>query len=253
MKSKIKAGALIIALSAATTFLDSECASATTWQVGDLTTYGQGVWSDPTYPANALLVANFNTVYGSTGGLVAGSPSGFTLIFTDAASVLAYLPSIGPYAALNGSALNPISTSSGAFGGDVVALTLNVDFSDAGLLPGTSGFKFGDLTLADFTGTLAPLDGLTVRQFLADMNTLLSGGSSIVTIADLGTTVSDLNASFSDGLYATQFAQDHLVAPAVTSQTPLPAALPLFASGLGAMGLFGWRRKRKNAAALTAA
>lgn len=30
--------------------------------------------------------------------------------------------------------------------------------------------------------------------------------------------------------------------------TPLPAALPLFASGLGALGLLGWRRKRKNAA-----
>ena len=27
--------------------------------------------------------------------------------------------------------------------------------------------------------------------------------------------------------------------------TPLPAALPLFASGLGAIGLLGWRRKRK--------
>jgi hypothetical protein len=26
--------------------------------------------------------------------------------------------------------------------------------------------------------------------------------------------------------------------------TPLPAALLLFAIGLGAMGLFGWRRKR---------
>jgi hypothetical protein len=29
--------------------------------------------------------------------------------------------------------------------------------------------------------------------------------------------------------------------------TPLPAALPLFATGLGALGLLGWRRKRKNA------
>jgi hypothetical protein len=28
------------------------------------------------------------------------------------------------------------------------------------------------------------------------------------------------------------------------SQTPLPAALPLFATGLGVMGLLGWRRKR---------
>ena len=31
--------------------------------------------------------------------------------------------------------------------------------------------------------------------------------------------------------------------------TPLPAALPLFATGLGALGLLGWRRKRKALAA----
>ena len=35
--------------------------------------------------------------------------------------------------------------------------------------------------------------------------------------------------------------------------TPLPAALPMFATGLGGLGLLGWRRKRKNAAALAAA
>jgi len=29
------------------------------------------------------------------------------------------------------------------------------------------------------------------------------------------------------------------------SGLPLPAALPLFATGLGALGIFGWRRKRK--------
>jgi hypothetical protein len=34
----------------------------------------------------------------------------------------------------------------------------------------------------------------------------------------------------------------------VVGTTPLPAALPLFAGGLGAMGLIGWRRKRKAAA-----
>ena len=27
--------------------------------------------------------------------------------------------------------------------------------------------------------------------------------------------------------------------------TPLPAALPLFVSGIGGLGLLGWRRKRK--------
>jgi len=32
------------------------------------------------------------------------------------------------------------------------------------------------------------------------------------------------------------------------SDTPIPAALPLFATGLGGLGLLGWRRKRKQAA-----
>jgi hypothetical protein len=32
---------------------------------------------------------------------------------------------------------------------------------------------------------------------------------------------------------------------ASASATPLPAALPLFACGLGALGLLGWRKKRK--------
>jgi hypothetical protein len=35
----------------------------------------------------------------------------------------------------------------------------------------------------------------------------------------------------------------------VPATVPLPAALPLFASGLGALGLLGWRRKRKAASA----
>ena len=35
-----------------------------------------------------------------------------------------------------------------------------------------------------------------------------------------------------------------------TTATPPPATLPMFATGLGALGLLGWRRKKK-AAALT--
>ena len=40
-----------------------------------------------------------------------------------------------------------------------------------------------------------------------------------------------------------------ILGDAATSNTPLPATLPLFASGLGALGLLGWRRKRKAQAA----
>jgi len=127
--------------------------------------------------------------------------------FTDASSVEVYLPAIGPFGPLNSSALNPISTASGGFGGEVLALELNVDFSDAGFLVGASGLRFGNLTLCGFS-TL-PLNGTTVRQFLGTLNTLLGGGSAAFTIASLGSTVGDVNASFSAGAPST-FAQQHL-------------------------------------------
>jgi hypothetical protein len=46
---------------------------------------------------------------------------------------------------------------------------------------------------------------------------------------------------FADGI---NFEADGLIGQI---QTPIPAALPLFATGLGALGLLGWRRKKKAA------
>ena len=39
--------------------------------------------------------------------------------------------------------------------------------------------------------------------------------------------------------------------PVAETETPIPAALPLFATGLAALGLLGWRRKRKQALSIT--
>jgi hypothetical protein len=222
-------------------------AGASVWQVGDETSYGQGIWggNPGVDPGATLLVADFDTVYASEGGVIVGSPSGFTMIFTNTASVLAYQPSIGPYAPLNGSALNPLSTSAGAFGGDVLGLEFNVDFSDAGFLPAASGIPFGDLVLEGFSTTLPQLDGLTVRQFLGDMNTLLSGGSSIVSIDDIGTILSSLNASFSDGT-PLQFAQDHLVAPTVVTPTPEPSSRAILIGGLLGLAATVHRKRRQS-------
>jgi len=242
------AGAGVFAITA---FLGSAgSAGASVWQVGDETTYGQGIWGGVpgVEPGATLLVADFDTVYGSEGGLGVGSPSGFTMIFTDTADVLAYMPSIGPYAALDASVLNPLSTSSGAFGGDVLALEFNVDFSDAGFLPATSGIPFGDLVLEGFS-TLPQLDGLTVRQFLGDMNTLLSGGSSIVSIGDIGgppdfdPILTSLDAAFSSGT-PTQFSQDHLVAPTVVTPTPEPSSLAILIAGLLGLAATAHRKRR---------
>lgn len=216
-------------------------ARADVWQNGDLTTYGEGVWGGIVGidPGATLLTAKFDTVYAATSDVIVGSTSGSTMIFTDPASVLTYMPSIGPYAPLNGSDLNPITTASGAFGGDVLALEFNVDFSDAGFLPGTSGLRFGDLVLESLT-TLPSANGLTVRQFLGDVNTLLGGGSTTFSIADLGTTLSDVNASFSNG-FASSFAQDHLVAPTSGSSVPEPSSWMLLTTVV--LGL-GWSRRR---------
>ena len=49
----------------------------------------------------------------------------------------------------------------------------------------------------------------------------------------------------------TSFANPGCIA-VFAATTPLPAALPLFATGLGALGLLGWRGKRKNTAAIAA-
>jgi hypothetical protein len=55
----------------------------------------------------------------------------------------------------------------------------------------------------------------------------------------------DTRGAFNAGIYLDEVSVE-LVSPG--GATPLPAALPLFASGLGALGLLDWRRKRKNAA-----
>jgi hypothetical protein len=52
-----------------------------------------------------------------------------------------------------------------------------------------------------------------------------------------GNAVSDLGGSLGGSL--------GFVLSGDAQTTPLPATLPLFASGLGALGLLGWRRKRK--------
>lgn len=101
----------------------------------------------------------------------------------------------------------------------MLALKLNIDFSDAGLLKGDcfqglmkggSPFRFGDLMLCNLSTSLSGLNGLTIRDFLPIVNTLLGGGTASFTIVDLTPVTADLNDSFGGGL-ASSFAQEHLM------------------------------------------
>lgn len=239
------------------TLLSSPAAYADGFATGDFVTYAQGEW-----PSNAtaiqLINANFYTVYGSTGGVmqVGTTGSGTTsLLFDSPSALFDYLPASGPPAALQVQLLDPTSSESGVYGGDVTALKLNVDFSALGLLPGSSTTHFGDLVLMGFTGSVAGLNGMTVSEFLALNETALSGGSTPISITDLDPYLQQVDASFTTGV-VTDFAATHLELPATGDggtggnpvTTPEPSSLLMLGAGLLALqGLIRRRNSRQVA------
>lgn len=177
------------------------------WKDGELTTYGQGEWAGDPNAINLLLDGDFASLYASTGGTLQIG-AGFSIFFDGPTALINYLPASGVAGPLDADLVDPTSTAAGVFGGDVTALTLNVNFGDAGLLPDSSGVNFGNLSMCGFT--IAGLNGTTVRQFLSISQTLLGGGTAAFAIADIDPIMQQVNAAFTTGA-ATSFAQDHLV------------------------------------------
>jgi hypothetical protein len=198
-------------------------ALASTFTNGDFTTFIQEEWGgDPdTSAAAALLQANYDSVYASTTGAFEvglSGAAGFSMVFTAAPELSLYLPAVGPIGPLTSDLVNPTSSASGGFGGEVTALNLNINFSDAGLLAGNLGIPFGDLVLQNFSikSNLRGLNGLTVRQFSVIVSTLLGGSSyGSYTIAELDTIVVEVNSSFADGNF-NGFATTNLTLPSNT-------------------------------------
>jgi hypothetical protein len=178
------------------------------WHSGDLTSYDQLGWDQT--PGSTLLSNDFSTVYGGGSVLIGGN---FQLAFSDAAAILHYIPSTGAAAPLVSSIQDPTITESGTFGGNVLALQLDVDFADAGDLTANSGLKFGDLTICGLTSETG-LNGKSVRDFLTIDNALLGGGSSGGfsggDITNLDPITADVTGAF-DGGTPSSFAQAHLV------------------------------------------
>jgi PEP-CTERM motif len=123
---------------------------------------------------------------------------------------------------------------------DLVSADLAQLFND-GAASAAGGFPNADhISMTGSNGNVVTLNpaSLTLMTLLA--GGLLNGVTSVV-FEGFGP-AGEANWSF---------ALDNIVVDG--SAVPLPAALPLFASGLGMLGLLGWRRKRKSAAAVAAA
>ena len=166
------------------------------WGLDDLLTFGQVGWTSEGAP---LSDTTFDTV--EHNALVVGDPSGNHIELTSADAVKAYFPSGGPAGSLTTSFLNPTqnATGTGVFGGDVVALKLDVDYSDAGLIPNASGLDFGDLTLCGVP-SLPALTGMRVRDYLALANAALAGHSTTYSPSQLQSFTDSLGVAFPDGL-----------------------------------------------------
>jgi hypothetical protein len=167
--------------------------------------FSQGGWGSDPHGNNPgqLLSSLFVAQYG-TGGVKVGNTANW-MQFTSASGVDAYLPAGNTPGTLSMQYTNPTSTSSGVFGGQVLALRLNLDL---GLkIPGAV-HGMGPLIL---TGTGTSLDGQTVSQILAAAEAALGGGSlpagySISLLNDL---VDQLNNAF-DGCVTSVWASEHL-------------------------------------------
>jgi hypothetical protein len=179
------------------------------WKNGEVITHIQDDWGDASTSAGVLLGDRFNTVYGGQGYVEVGIPGsgGFSMLFTNAGAVFTYQPASGPPAALSADLVDPTSTASGIYGGQVLALRFNIDLADAGYLEGTSGQHVGNLTLCGLAQT--GLNGMTVRSFIDVANTALGGGPTAYSIDDLAQIAGDVNAAFNNG-NPSLFAEEHL-------------------------------------------
>jgi hypothetical protein len=112
---------------------------------------------------------------------------------------------------------------------------------------GLSFYQVGDNT----TGVVAKVDVFTGGLFNSTVDILGFNTFNIPDLVDLTgfsnvTSIRIYNITDPGGLGWDNFS---FTAGEVSAATPLPAALPLFVTGLGGLGLLHWRRKKKAAVA----
>jgi hypothetical protein len=155
---------------------------------------------------------------------------------------------------VGGQALSGTGTITfGANNFDLTLITLTTDGGN-GNYGGQTGFRDNHGTDIFGGDTAIPVDGNGL--IFAISNNPLWGQDALFAAWDKGDgtlafLISGTLANVFDVWVKTSVGSgDMALTGSELSQTPLPAALPLFAGGLGALGLLGWRRKKKAAASV---
>jgi hypothetical protein len=115
-------------------------------------------------------------------------------------------------------------------------------FSDVDL----AGTSITFFTTAGVTSTLA-VPTFSGNQTFSFLGILLGPGEGLITNARIVTGTTALGPS--ETASVDLVVMDDFLYAEPQAAVPVPAALPLFATGLGALGLIGWWRKRKAQAA----
>jgi hypothetical protein len=237
--------------------------------VGAFALTGVSAWAIPA-AADTLAVDFTASPASNTNSAVAGTAFGYDLVTTN---VSLTVTGLGEF--VNG-LLSNISASGGQMPTGVTTAGDWVYLGSGTTVPGTvSGLASGALISAQINSGDAALAGAFNSWAFTTALTLAAAGDNVLapgnywiavvygdpntSVYSTSTVATEANVALNGGAFCTQ--SDACSSSTTvsfgpnfeTGSTPLPAALPLFASGLGAMGLFGWRRKRKNAAAHAAA
>jgi len=159
---------------------------------GKYTTYTQGGWGAKPNGANpgTLLHNTFDKVIG--GELRIGGR--FELAFTSADAVTAFLPTGSTPAVLKASQKNPTSSEAGVLAGQVLALQLNLFYSESKV----TREGLGDLRLGS-----GPFEGYRVKEFAQLANKVLGGETGDlpkgVTVSAVNEAATKINENFDNG------------------------------------------------------
>ena len=148
-----------------------------------------------------------------------------------------------------------VPASAGATTFSLSGVTYTSGSLGSGTVTGTFDFSAGMFSNFDITVTGGPANGFFFNEDAGSTANLVNATNSsddhlvLILAASLPTSPDAVTGGLVNNCLLAEFCGEEVALGSIlggsVTATPLPAALPLFATGLGGLGLLGWRRKRK--------